>query len=121
MSLIKLDKEKMKENELGNDKKCKNDSKREKITHFTFIFVLDQSVRLNARVIGHRHLGQACQLGGLVELMGHVNGPQSGGSFIYIRPDQRKSACGVYSTFECSTSKYSLKTPKPKSARVFWG
>ena len=40
-------------------------------------------------------------------------------SYIYIRPDQRKSSCGVYSTFGSSTSKYSLKTPKSKSARVF--
>ena len=32
-----------------------------------------------------------------------------------------ESACGVYSTFGSSTSKYPLETPMPKSARVFRG
>ena len=40
---------------------------------------------------------------------------------IYARPNQRKNALGVYTTFGSNTSKYPLKTPRPKSARVFRG
>ena len=34
---------------------------------------------------------------------------------------EKVHAGGVYSTFGSSTSKYPLKTPRPKSARVFRG
>jgi len=40
---------------------------------------------------------------------------------IYVRLDQRENACGVYSAFGPSTSKYLLKMPRPESARVFRG
>jgi len=40
---------------------------------------------------------------------------------IYVRTNHRGSACGVYNTFESSTSKYLLKTLRSKSVRVFTG
>jgi len=66
-------------------------------------------------MIGHQLLYRAGQLGGLDELMCVLR-------FIHIltctRPDKQKNTGGVFSTFGFSTSKYSPKKPKPKSARV---
>ena len=67
----------------------------------------------------------ASRLGGLVTLVGHVSGPSE---MRVLKPVFMKGLVSekvhpgdVYSTFGSNTSKYPLKTPKPKSARVFWG
>ena len=41
--------------------------------------------------------------------------------YMKVLVSEKVHACGVYSTFGSSTSKYSLKTPRPKSARVIRG
>ena len=73
--------------------------------------------------IRHRHLCGEGRLGGLVEIVGHISGPPKMRALksVYMKGLISESACGVYSTFGFNTSKYSLETPRPKSARVFRG
>jgi len=66
---------------------------------------------------------EACQFGGLVEIVGHVSWPPKMCVLksVYMKDLISESACGVYSTFRSNTSKYPLETPKPESARIFRG
>ena len=66
---------------------------------------------------------EAGWLGGLVTIVSHVRAPLEIRVLepVYTRGivSKKAHACGVYSTFGSSTSKYSLKTPRLKSTRVF--
>ena len=65
--------------------------------------------------IGHRHLVEASRFRGLVEVTGHIKRVLKP---VYMKSLVSECACGVYSTFGSSTSKYSLETPRTKGARV---
>ena len=85
--------------------------------------VLNLSDRLGAQEIGHRHLWGAGQLGGLVEIMGHVSGPPKIRMFkpVCMKDFISESACVCIVHSGSNTNKYPLKMPGPKSARVFMG
>jgi len=80
---------------------------------------LDQTLDIGIG-IGHRHLCRAGRFDGLIEIVGHVSGPPKMRVLkpAYVKSLVSERACGVYSTFGSSTSKYSLETPRPKSARI---
>jgi len=68
---------------------------------------------------------RAGRLGGLVAIVGQVSGPPEMRvmKLVYMKGlvSEKVRPYGVYSTFGSSTSKYLLRTPRPKSARVFRG